>query len=51
MQVYSETKVKQGAIITLDDTLGKSFKVIACIDLSFLDSTLKGYILSLKEVF
>jgi hypothetical protein len=51
MRVYSETKVKQGAIISLDDTLGKSFKVIACIDLSFLDNTLKGYILSLKEVF
>lgn len=48
MLIYSETRLKQGTKIVLDDN--KTYEVISCIDLEFLGMG-KGFNLALKEVY
>ena len=48
MIIYSETRLKQGTKLVLDDN--KTYEVIACLDLEFLGLG-KGFNLSLKEIY
>lgn len=50
MQIYSESPVKKGKIIILNDNK-KTYEVQSCIDLDWLyKGEQKGYLLQLKEV-
>lgn len=48
MSVYSKKAVKVGSIISFDDTPSEKFRVVMCIDLTFLDND--GYRLNLVRV-
>ena len=45
-QIYSEIKVKYGRLIEME---GKIYKVLSCLDNSFLDNG-NGYLLTVKFI-